>query len=189
MPRFILTGAPGSGKTALLRLLERRGYAVVEEAATAVIALQQALGAEEPWLRPGFADEVVTLQRQREDAGPPGRATTFFDRSPVCTLALARYLGRPASARLAAEADRVARDSVFAKTVFFVRMLGFVTPTAARRLSLAESREFEQLHEDAYREYGFQLVDVPAAPLTDRAALVCRAVELVLPDSARPAQS
>jgi predicted ATPase len=34
MKRCILTGAPGAGKTALVRLLERNGYAVVEEAAT-----------------------------------------------------------------------------------------------------------------------------------------------------------
>ena len=44
MPRFVLTGTPGSGKTAMVRLLEREGYRVVAEAATDVIALEQALG-------------------------------------------------------------------------------------------------------------------------------------------------
>jgi len=43
MPAYILTGAPGAGKTAVLRLLEISGYAVVEEAATDVIALGNAL--------------------------------------------------------------------------------------------------------------------------------------------------
>ncbi|HEY6490385.1 MAG: AAA family ATPase [Terracidiphilus sp.] len=37
MKRFILTGMPGSGKTALLRQLELEGFGVVEEAATDVI--------------------------------------------------------------------------------------------------------------------------------------------------------
>jgi predicted ATPase len=174
MPRFILTGPPGSGKTALLRLLEVAGHAVVEEAATDVIALRQALGEPEPWLRPGFADQITALQRQRELTGPPGDAISFFDRSPVCTLALARFLGEPVPPLLAAELDRVTGGAVYARTVFFVRNQGFVTPTAARRISLAESLEFEQLHEQAYRERGFDLVDVPAAPLADRAALVCR---------------
>jgi len=38
--RYVLTGAPGSGKTALLGALRERGHAVVEEAATDVIARQ-----------------------------------------------------------------------------------------------------------------------------------------------------
>jgi hypothetical protein len=40
MKRRILTGTPGAGKTSILRLLERLGHSIVEEAATAVIALR-----------------------------------------------------------------------------------------------------------------------------------------------------
>ena len=49
MRRFILTGAPGAGKTAILRQLELDGFSVVEEAATDMIALAQARGTMEPW--------------------------------------------------------------------------------------------------------------------------------------------
>ena len=41
---FILTGAPGAGKTVILRGLEAKGIDVVEEAATDVIALDQGRG-------------------------------------------------------------------------------------------------------------------------------------------------
>ena len=63
MPGYILTGSPGAGKTAVLRLLEISGYVVVEEAATDVIALENALGHEEPWSDHSFIDKVITLQR------------------------------------------------------------------------------------------------------------------------------
>ena len=36
MRRFIITGAPGSGKTAIIRQLELDGFSIVEEAATDV---------------------------------------------------------------------------------------------------------------------------------------------------------
>ena len=42
MKKFILTGAPGAGKTAVVRQLELDGFSVVEEAATDIIALEQA---------------------------------------------------------------------------------------------------------------------------------------------------
>jgi predicted ATPase len=42
MKRYILTGAPGEGKTAILRHLELDGYGIVEGAATDIIALEQA---------------------------------------------------------------------------------------------------------------------------------------------------
>jgi predicted ATPase len=103
----------------------------------------------------------VTLQRRRERlAGPVGDGTgagddpVFFDRSPVCTLALSRFLGQPPSALLAAEVDRVARERVYAPTVFFVRNQGFVIPTSARRIGFSDSLAFEELHERTYRELG-----------------------------------
>ena len=71
MPAYILTGAPGSGKTAVLRMLEDAGYLVVEEAATDVIALGQALGCASPWEEAGFIDKVVALQRRRRALGGP----------------------------------------------------------------------------------------------------------------------
>jgi predicted ATPase len=71
MNRYILTGAPGSGKTSILQALKNHGYAVVEEAATDIIALEQRQGNHEPWMRPDFIDNIVRLQQQRQIGGPP----------------------------------------------------------------------------------------------------------------------
>ena len=60
MRRFIITGAPGAGKTAIIRQLELDGFSVVEEAATDVIAAAHARGTAEPWMNPSFIDLVVT---------------------------------------------------------------------------------------------------------------------------------
>ena len=69
MHRFIVTGAPGSGKTSILAALRDRGYTVVAEAATDVIAAEQAGGDDEPWTRPAFIDKIVELQRARQADG------------------------------------------------------------------------------------------------------------------------
>lgn len=177
MRRYILTGAPGSGKTALLRRLEIAGYAVVEEAATDVIALHQALGIPEPWRDPAFIEHVVRLQRWRQlSAGTDADGVTFFDRSPICTLALSRHLGVPAPIGLRTEIDRIRVAGIYEPTVFFVRNQGFVRPTAARRISFEDSLVFEQAHEEAYRELGFTIIEVPPGPLEVRASIIRKAV-------------
>jgi predicted ATPase len=176
MPRYILTGTPGAGKTAVIRLLEVGGYVVVEEAATDVIAVHHAVGCDEPWRDKAFIEKIVTLQRQRQDA-VRAAGTVFFDRSPVCTLALSRYLGLPTSDVLAREVDRVLAEAVYEPTVFFVRNQGMVQSTAARRISFEDSLVFERLHERTYRDLGFDLVEVPAGPLADRVALVRQTVQ------------
>jgi predicted ATPase len=180
MPRFILTGAPGAGKTALLRLLERDGFDVVDEAATDVIALGFALGRHRPWEEPDFVDTIVTLQRQREVARSVAhRQTVFFDRSPICTLALSRYSGLEPSAALAADVERVVGRRVYEPVVFFVENLGSVETTAARQISFEDSLRFEQVHRDTYVELGYDLVSVPAGGLRERADRVLASVREV----------
>jgi predicted ATPase len=176
MPGYILTGTPGAGKTAVLRLLEVNGHAVVEEAATDVIALHDALG--QPRHDHDFIDKIVALQRQRQNCCRPAEAAVvFFDRSPMCTLALSHYLGLPPSHQLAREVERVMAAGMYERTVFFIRNQGFVQPTAARRISFADSLVFEQIHEQTYRDLGFALTEIPAAPLTDRVVLIEQTVQ------------
>jgi predicted ATPase len=181
--RFILTGAPGSGKTTLLRQLEVDGFVVVEEAATDIIALSQAQGVAEPWTRPSFIDAVVGLQRRREylAASIPAFAEShvqFHDRSVFCTAALADYLGFPRPPLLRQELARVEAENVFERSVFFVRNLGFVTPTEARRISYEEAVRFEEIHERIYRDHGFKLVYIEPASLQQRVTAVTNAIHL-----------
>jgi len=176
MRRYILTGTPGSGKTAILRMLEVRGHCVVEEAATDVIALEAARGVAEPHADAGFVERILALQINRRNAAANGTDLQFHDRSPVCTLALARYLGRPVSPALAAELTRIRSGEIYEDHVFFIRNLGFCTPTEARRISFEECLKFERLHEEVYQSSGYTLETVDAGPLCERVEHIVAAV-------------
>jgi predicted ATPase len=166
--RHILTGPPGAGKTVLARGLEHAGFAIVEEAATDVISWAQAKGEDAPWNDARFCDRVLVLQLKRARTAPAG--AVVFDRSPVCTLALAHFLGRAPSPALNAAAT-AARDT-YGPRVFFIESLDFIVNTAARRISLDDARRFGALHRQVYADLGFNLVDIPPGSPAERLDLV-----------------
>jgi predicted ATPase len=177
MRRFIITGAPGAGKTAIIRQLELDGFSVVEEAATDVIAAAHARGTVEPWTHPSFIDVIANLQRDRQiRAALQPDEVQFHDRCAVCTAALAVYLGYPCSPFLASELERVKKEAIYQNRVFFIRSLGFITPTEARRISFEETVRFEKIHEETYRDYGFELVAVEPGSLAERVRLIKAAI-------------
>ncbi|HEY3800387.1 MAG TPA: AAA family ATPase [Caulobacteraceae bacterium] len=179
MRRFILTGAPGAGKTALLRRFEAAGYAVVEEAATDLIALTTARGHQQHWDGPDAIDNLVALQRARQiraDYWPDD--VVIFDRSPICTWALAEFMGRAPSPGLVAECERIVAEGVYEPRVLLLDLLGFITPTEARRITLADSQAFEAVHVAAYERFGFELIRIPPADVETRFAAALAAMGL-----------
>jgi predicted ATPase len=177
MRRFIITGAPGAGKTAILRQLELDGFSVVEEAATDVIAATQAQGTVQPWIDPSFVDAIAHLQRDRQlRASCQPDEVQFHDRSVVCTAALATYLGYAFSPFLVSELERVKKEAIYQNRVFFIRSLGFITPTEARRISFEETLRFEKIHEATYRHFGFELVSIEPASLLQRTSIIKAAI-------------
>ena len=177
MRRFIITGAPGAGKTAIIRQLELDGFSVVEEAATDVIVAVQAHGAENPWKHPSFIDVIASLQRDRQiRASFQPDDVQFHDRCAVCTAALAVYLGYPFSPFLTSELERLKKDAVFENRVFFIRNLGFIKPTEARRITFEETVRFEKIHENVYRDFGFDLVSVEPGTLAERVNIIKAAI-------------
>jgi predicted ATPase len=158
------------------------GFAVVEEAATDVIALSQAKGIAEPWMQPGFLEAIVDLQQARE-----GRTASidvgiqFHDRSVICTAALAEYLQISMPRTLVDALRRVREEHTFERQVFLLRGLGFVTRTEARRISYEEALHFEEIHVRTYRELGFEIVSIGPGTVPERVAEIKRALSIGCP--------
>ena len=177
MRRFIITGAPGAGKTAIIRQLELDGFSVVEEAATDIIAAAHARGMPEPWMHPSFIDDIASLQKDRQirTSDQPDEIQ-FHDRCAVCTAALAIHLGYPITPFLMSELKRIRTEAIYERRVFFIRNLGFVTPTAARRITLEDALRFEKIHEDTYRDSGFELISLEPASVAERVRIIKAAI-------------
>lgn len=77
--------------------------------------------------------------------------------------------GHKVTPLLTEELARLAHEQVYESRVFLIRNLGFCEPTAARRISFEDSLAFEALHEEVYCSFGYELVNVEPAAVTERA--------------------
>ena len=64
------------------------------------------------------------------------------------------------------------RERVYDRRVFFIRDIGFIEPTDARRITFEDSVEFERVHAQTYPALGYELVNVPRAEVADRTGMI-----------------
>jgi predicted ATPase len=67
-------------------------------------------------------------------------------------------------------------EAIFQDRVFFIRNLGFIKATEARRISFEDALRFERIHEETYRRYGFELVSIEPGHVVDRVKAIKEAV-------------
>jgi predicted ATPase len=60
----------------------------------------------------------------------------------------------------------------------FLKNLGFVTLTDARRITYEETVRFEQIHEQTYRGLGFEIIGIAPGSVSDRVKQIRRTLAL-----------
>lgn len=131
--------------------------------ATKTLALAVITAADTPRACPDFAPvSPLSDHSAKDDLRRSALTIEFHDRSPICAHAPSTYVGRKPSPLLLDELERISRDGVYQPQVLFIRNLGFREPTAARRIS--------------YQAFGYELIDIPAAPVHERAEAILGAL-------------
>lgn len=168
---IVLTGGPGAGKTTLIEHLRRAGYATADEAARAIIQHQRAIdGPALPWRdRALFAELMLSWDLRSYHAAVGHSGPVFFDRAIPEIIGYLRVEGLPVPDHVAAAARR-----------YRYRTQIFVAPPwpeiyrqdEERRQSYPTAeRTFEHVMA-IYREYGYETIPLPLAPVEERARFV-----------------
>ncbi len=168
---YIVTGCSGGGKSAIIRELRASGFACIDEAGREIVREQlQIEGDATPWqdtikfLELLLARYISLFEQTSERARP-----VFFDRGIPEALGWSRSLNRPLPAHHRAAVERYR----YARTVFVTPPWKEIFETdAERRHSFGDAlREYPRTLE-AYKEAGYELIEVPRAPVRERVEFI-----------------
>lgn len=172
--RFIvITGGPGSGKSSLIDTLEKTGYSRSVEAGRAIIQDQGAIGGRAlPWSdRALFAELMLSWEMRTYRSAEHTRGLVFFDRGVPDVMGYLRLI------RL-----QVPEHVQRATKIFRYNHRVFIAPPWKE--IFAQDRERKQDFEEAvrtyetmvltYKECGYELIELPRAPIAQRLEFVLR---------------
>jgi predicted ATPase len=166
---LILTGSPGSGKTAILSRLKGE-FRCVDEPAREVLAEQRATGGRGTWDQDPSLFVHLLLQRSVElyEAARRSDETVIFDRGiPDCVVYAVRA-GTDATPSVAAVgAFRYQRHVLFLEP-----WSDIYTTDEERIMSFDDTVSFSEELRDVYESSNYTLVRVPQASIDDRVAFV-----------------
>ena len=168
---MVITGGPGTGKTAVLQELDRRGFACVAEVARQIILEQMhAKGDALPWAN---TERYCELMLKRSVASflkhDPAYEVTFCDRGIPDTLCYARLIRSPLESAIL-EACRVYR---YASRVFLAPAWREIYETDTERKQTYEEavQTYEQM-KLAYQDCGYELIEIPRIDIASRAEFI-----------------
>lgn len=178
-PRLIVvTGAPGTGKTAILKALAP-GITHIREPAREVLAEQRATGGKgTPESDPSlFVGLLLERSIEKHQAAVREGRPVLFDRGIPDCVAYAYQLGGDSEpCRKAAALRR------YEGTVLVARPWeGIYTTDDERRMTFAATLPFQRLIEEAYLEAGYELLEIPRGSLHERVNFVARFVAAITP--------
>jgi len=165
----VITGAPCSGKTAVIRQLEQRGYRVIHEVARSYIDSQLKKGRTIPEIK---ADEWafehhILIEKCRIEARLSSNELIFLDRAVPDSIAYYRLNGLSS-----AEPFKKARQVRYQK-VFLLERLAFL-PDPVRSENEQTARRLEQLIEESYRALDYDIIQVPLLSIAERTDFILK---------------
>lgn len=164
---FIITGAPCSGKTAVISELERRGYSVVHEAARAYIDQQLALGCRLEQIKAdklAFESHILDVKMRIESSLPQDEAI-FFDRGIPDSIAYFKLADLDTARPL--KKSRLNRY----RGVFFFERLSFLKDRV-RAEDEETAYRLNSLIQESYQMLGYEIINVPVLSIRQRADFV-----------------
>lgn len=172
----VISGAPSSGKTTLVKELERRGHRVVHEVARAIIerGMEQGRTLEEIRSDKESFENLVLNTKIAIEAELPKDEVIFFDRAIPDSIAYFDIAGLNAEEAFA----KSPRNRY--KKIFFLDRLPYLRDDA-RIEDQDEAASLDQGLEASYSALGYEVIRIGVMPVKERLRRVTEEIEKEVP--------
>jgi len=170
---YVITGAPSSGKSTIIKELTKLGYKTTEEMGRKLIEQELAKGKTLDQVNVDskeFEEAWVDMQQQKE-AILEKSELIFFDRGVLDTLGYFRFYKWPLT-------DNIKKWCAAAsyKKVFLLEMLDY-EDDGVRVESAKTARKMQDLFRQGYEEAGYEVIIVPRDTVKNRLALILKHID------------
>lgn len=168
--KIALTGAPGSGKSSIIKELEYTWKErTIAEAAEDIIKYLQAKGNPRPWELPDFQDRILKLQLQRESQIENLEERVFIDRGILDGLAYYQIQGKTPSEEMKKAIEDIKGRY---KKVFLIELGDNCQKTEVRREDIEQAKTLQELQYKNYTQAGYKVERIPYLGIEERAKLI-----------------
>lgn len=168
---IVLTGGPGSGKTALIDRLAGEGMAIMPEAGRSIIQAQVEIGGNAlPWGdRLLYAELMLSWEMRSYEAASHIGHLVLFDRGLPDIVGYLTLEGLAVAAHIC----RAAQDLRYNRSVFIAPPWPEIfRQDAERRQDHALAERTYTAMAQVYTALDYRLIELPKAPVSERAAFV-----------------
>ncbi len=172
---YVVTGCSGAGKSTIIEALKARGFPCVDEAGRKIVQEQLRIGGDgTPWQdRIKFRELLLSRYMYLFEQITERTLPVFFDRGIPELILFSWMLNVPVPEHHRA----AARTYRYARRVFITPPWPEIFKTdEERRHSYEDAVAMYRLTPEAYRESGYQLIEVPKAPVSERVEFILHQV-------------
>lgn len=167
--KIIITGAPGTGKTSIIKELKERGFKCYDEVARTVIKEEIDKSEFLPWMDViGFSKKVIAAS-QLNINDSMAHSTSFFDRGLPDTVAYLRVSNINHDLGIG---DLLPSINYCRKVFITPFWADIYTNDNERRESEAQAKKIEEALISTYQDYGFEIVNIEIGSVVARTQFV-----------------